>query len=132
MKQAMPTQDDRSIVLDVLHWLETAIEGRIEYDSEGNDREITDDEIIDRLRFLHFGSAGHNFGSSWQRVVYAGLCAIDNACDPSETVLAWKPEIARALALTSAETSLAQAYRTPSRRHGDRLCGAAYSPERNE
>ncbi len=129
LKQAMPTEDDRSIVLDVLHWIETYIETGYQFDAEGNEHELTDEQFVDRLR-LHFESAGRNFGNCWQRVLYAGLCAIDNACDPSETVLTWKPEIARALALTSAETSLAQSYRTPSRR--DRLCGAAYSPERNE
>jgi hypothetical protein len=102
LKQAMPTREDRDTVLDVLHWLATAVEENIEYDGDGNDFEISDDAIIDRLR-SHFTSAGRNFGTAWQRVIYAGLCAIDNACDPNADVLEWKPELARALEIVSAE-----------------------------
>lgn len=35
--------------------------------------------------------------SCWQRVLWAGKTAIDNACDPNSDVLKFKPEIEAAL-----------------------------------
>lgn len=128
LKQAMPTEEDRRIVLDFLHWLETYVLTDIEYikDEDGDDIEVelSDEDFLERLE-EHFTSAGRNFGCSWQRVVYAGLCAIDNACDPHADVLEWRPEIRRGLELVSAESSFSHSYAAAARRHGDRLAGVA-------
>lgn len=36
-------------------------------------------------------------GGSWDRVVFGGQMAIENACDPNADTLEWRPEIAAAL-----------------------------------
>lgn len=80
MRMAKPTEQDQDAVLRFMQDLEEVLD----YDGEGDVA-----EIVER----HWPEVS----VSWQRVYWAGLSAIQNACDPDLTYLEFKPEILAAM-----------------------------------
>lgn len=80
MRMAMPSEADQEAVLRFLQDLEEVLD----YGGEGDIA-----EIVER----HWPAVS----VSWQRVYWAGLTAIENACDPNLSYLEFKPEILAAM-----------------------------------
>lgn len=106
MKQAMPSKKDREVVMRFLHNLDWVAESRIHPETEA---EMSDEEVIDWL-----DDQWPAFGVSWQRVLYAGLCALDNACDPSLSYLEFKPELREPAKAAQLIDRIDQALRVPA------------------
>lgn len=109
-----------------MYWLERYVTEGIEYviDEEGDDieSELSEEDFIERLR-NHFDRwRAPNVFTCWERVIWGGKCAVDNACDLNSGVLEWNADIERAL---RSSDSFCSYYAAESRRHGDRLAGVA-------
>lgn len=82
MKMAKPSEKDNEAVLQFFQELEETL-----------DNSLTDvtDEAIAKAVLRHWPAVA----MSWSRVYWAGLTAIENACDPDLTYLDYKPELKR-------------------------------------
>ncbi len=101
VKQAKPTEEDYECFLDFMYGLERMLEHRLHPDRD-RDEDIDTNWIDENLRYWiesqwENRSKPHDVSCVWQRVFYAGQCAVENSCDPSKDVLEWRPEIQQAL-----------------------------------
>jgi len=95
LKMAKPTDADNDAMLAFMQLVETlCMDGE---DADGN-------YVDDAERFQSLVEAAYRtVNARWTRVLYAGMTAISNACDPNADVLEWKPEIAVALEARAAK-----------------------------
>lgn len=64
--------------------------------------EIFDDQEVHAELGQRIEEWWDKHGGSWDRVVFGGQTAIQNACEPNASTLEWKPEIASLLAKAEA------------------------------
>lgn len=90
MKQAMPGPGQFDALNDFLQGMECIFERNKMPEGDEDYFEMSAEDafswIRDKWEFV---------GPVWQRVLFAGLTAIQNACDPNEKTLEWKPSIKR-------------------------------------
>jgi hypothetical protein len=94
VKQAKPSPEDNEAMLRFLKGLEDIFHNNVHPDA-GDSEDVpplSDEDAFLWIRHRYLQS-GHRF----DRVFWAGRCAIDNACDPSLSYLEFKPEILAAL-----------------------------------
>lgn len=97
MKMAMPAEGDFDLVFAFMNGIELMLEtgilpANVDDDEDAEGVEIEPEQIVEWLQ-ENWLSISHK----WQRVLYAGQTAIENACDPTQSTLEWKPEIAAAM-----------------------------------
>lgn len=88
MLQARPSADDFAAVHHLLQGLQSILEQGTFPDDEGDKGA----EFPDSAPTEWLIEAWENASCSWQRLLYAGQVAIDNACDPTLSHLEFKPE----------------------------------------
>lgn len=107
LKMAKPSEEDFDTVHGFLQGLEAMLEHNKLPDDHPDAAVHEPDEyggpidspvIVDWVR-RKWGQCRRRAGvqNCWQRVLWAGKTAIDNACDPAADVLEYKPEIQRAM-----------------------------------
>jgi hypothetical protein len=101
VKMARPTKDDFEAVFQLHRFLESLIEYQtITSGDEDDDSEVQvsseSEEYMENLSDF-VTNWWERFSGSWNRVIFGGECAIQNACDPNASVLEFKPEIQLAL-----------------------------------
>ena len=89
MRQAKPSAEDQDAVFRFLQGMESILEDGLDPDTE---LPVDEDGVLAWLQ-----SQWKVVGTSWQRVLWAGRVAIDNACDPNLDYLEFKPEILSAM-----------------------------------
>ncbi len=98
MKMAKPKAGEMDRVFRFLQGVEAILERDQIPIGSGDDYDERDlEDAEDAMKWL--SKAWPTVAHSWQRVLIAGEVAIDNACDPNESALEFKPEIKAALEL---------------------------------
>ncbi len=90
MKQAMYAKGDFDLVFDFLNGIATMVETGLMPDNEEDEADDSSFSDWVETKFAEIED-------KWQRVLWAGKVALDNACDPTAKTVEWKPEIAAAL-----------------------------------
>ena len=103
MKIAKPTQDDFACVLYFFNMTESIFE-------DGVDME-TGENVAGAEQFELMRTQWKKISPSWNRVLWAGKMAIDNACDPDCDVLEFSPKILAALGLQGRMETLVKSLR---------------------
>lgn len=88
MKQAKPSKRDNDRVLEFLRACEAIFQERIDPRDEDCIQPIDEDDA-----FALLDEMWPKVAPCWQRVYFAGHCAIENACDPNLPHLDLKPEL---------------------------------------
>lgn len=93
MKQAKASEEDLLRLQILCESLELALEnGTVRADvGDGHESEtpVTDELLLEIIRDLW----RNGVGSGWRRVVFGYRVMFENACDPNEPTLEWKPEL---------------------------------------
>ena len=86
--QAKPSNEEQLALVDFFNELEVMIEDRTMPDAS----EATEEAICEWLSGIW-----ETIGPCWRRVLFAGMTAISNSCDPAKDALEWKPSIQEAI-----------------------------------
>lgn len=93
MKQARPRTEEIEQLRELMMMLQAFLE-----DHEFDGRKCDDTTFLRHLNRKWFGSGSESgVSTSWQRVYYGMKLAFDEATDPNQNILDWKPEIKAAL-----------------------------------
>jgi hypothetical protein len=96
MTHARPGEGQFEATVHFLNVVEWIVEQGILHDE--NETELDLDDSGDRLKaFAFIQDEWEKVSHCWQRVLFAGYVAIDNACDPNNKTLVFKPEILQAI-----------------------------------